>query len=264
MDCAYSIEKEHHISVKRGEVGRYVILTGDPGRCETIAAFLEQPDQIAVNREYVTYTGTLDGVSVSVCSTGIGGPSASIALEELIHCGADTFIRVGTAGGMQQDVCSGDLIIATAAIRDEGTSKEYVPVEFPAVADFDVVEALRDSASGKGYKAHLGVVHCKDSFYGQHSPDSMSVADELNQKWNAWMACGTLASEMESAALFTVASARHVRMGTVLLTVANQTRRAIGLDDKMICETECAIQTAVGAIRLLISKDNCFNSTYSY
>ena len=156
---------------------------------------------------------------------------------------------------MQQNVCSGDLVIATAAIRNEGTSKEYVPIEFPAVANFDVVESLRNSAIAEGYTAHLGIVHCKDSFYGQHSPDSMPMAEELRQKWDAWMACGTLASEMESAALFAVASARHVRMGTVLLTVANQTRRALGMSDSMTCETERAIKTAIGAMRLLIKKD---------
>lgn len=256
MSLIYAKEKEYHIGVGKGEVGRYVILPGDPGRCEKIAAYLDNPVKVAENREYTTYTGSLEGVPVSVVSTGIGGPSASIAMEELIHCGADTFIRVGTSGGMQPDICGGDLVIATGAIRYEGTTKEYAPVEYPAVADFGIVRALKESAEGLGYANHLGVVQCKDNFYGQHSPESMPVAEELNQRWKAWIACGALASEMESAALFIVGSVRRVRVGTVLLVIANQTRREQGLLDVQVHDTERAIRVAVGAMRELILRDN--------
>ena len=190
----YTKGKEYHIGVGTGDVGRYVILPGDPGRCEKIAKHFDNPVKIAQNREYTTYTGYLDGEKVSVVSTGIGGPSASIAVEELIHCGADTFIRVGTSGGMQKEVLGGDLVIATGAIRFEGTTKEYAPIEYPAVPDFDVTAALKEASEELGYRHHLGVVQCKDNFYGQHSPDSMPVADELNSKWKAWIACGALAS----------------------------------------------------------------------
>ena len=231
----YAKEKEYHIGVSAGEVGRYVILPGDPGRCEKIARHFDNPVKIAQNREYTTYTGYLDGEKVSVVSTGIGGPSASIAVEELVHCGADTFIRVGTSGGMQKEVLGGDLVIATGAIRFEGTTKEYAPIEYPAVPDFDV--------------------QCKDNFYGQHSPDSMPVADELNSKWKAWIACGALASEMESAALFIVGSVRRVRTGSVMLVIANQTRRELGLEDVQVYDTEAAVVTAVEAMRKLIRKD---------
>lgn len=255
MDCEYSSKKEHHIAVENGEVGRYVILTGDSGRCEKIASYFESPRKVAQNREYITYTGKLNGVSVSVCSTGIGGPSAAISMEELIHCGADTFIRVGTTGGMQENVCGGDLVIATAAIRNEGTSKEYVPIEFPAVANQQVLEALKESTDKNNYRTHVGIVHCKDSFYGQHSPETMPVAGELEQKWNAWFKCGTLASEMESAALFTVASTRGVRAATVLLVAGNQIRRSKGLTDNETYDTESAVKTAVDAIKILISKE---------
>lgn len=255
MDCSYKSEQEHHIAVRAGEVGRYVILTGDPGRCEGIAAYFEESRKIAVNREYVTYTGILGGVKVSVCSTGIGGPSAAIAMEELIHCGADTFIRVGTAGGMQQDVLGGELVVAQAAIRFEGTSKEYVPIEFPAVADHGVINALCAAAEELGVRYHVGIVHCKDSFYGQHSPTGMPISRELEGKWNAWMQCGTLASEMESAALFTVARTRGVRMGTVLLVAGNQTRRQLGLEDVETYDPEAAIRTAIIAIKRLIGKE---------
>lgn len=247
--------REYHIGVAPGEVGRYVILPGDPGRCEKIASHLEDPRKVAQNREYTTYTGKLDGEPVSVMSTGIGGPSAAIGMEELIHCGADTFIRVGTSGGMQKEILGGDVVIATGAIRAEGTSKEYAPIEYPAVADFKVTAALRESAGKLGFRTHMGVVQCKDNFYGQHSPDTMPVAYELNSKWDAWMKCGALASEMESAALFIVAGVRRVRCGSVLLVVANQTRRALGLPDEQVHDTEAAIKVAVGAIRRLILED---------
>lgn len=254
MALVYSKDKEFHIHVKTGEVGKYVILPGDPGRCEKIARYLENPVKVAENREYVTYTGELDGVKVSVTSTGIGGPSAAIAMEELIHCGADTFIRVGTSGGMQPEVKGGDVVIATGAVRFEGTTREYAPPEYPAVADFEVADALRRAAKNVGVTAHMGVVQCKDNFYGQHDPGSMPVAYELKNKWQAWIDCGVLASEMESAALFIVGQVRRVKVGTVLLVLANQTRRGMGLEDPEVYDTEKAVETAVEAVRVLIRK----------
>ena len=182
-------DRQYHIQVAGGEVGRYVILPGDPKRCAKIAEHFEDPKLIADSREYVTYTGYLEGEKVSVTSTGIGGPSASIAMEELARVGADTFIRVGTSGGMALDVKSGDVVIASGAIRMEGTSKEYAPIEYPAVADYQVVMALKEAADAAGQRCHLGVVQCKDSFYGQHDPDTMPVADALNSKWKAWVRC---------------------------------------------------------------------------
>lgn len=257
MELAYKHDNgEYHIHLKKGDVGRYVILPGDPGRCKKIAEYFDNAKFIAQNREYVTYTGTLEGVPVSVVSTGIGGASASIAMEELVHIGADTFIRVGTSGGIRKDVMGGDLCIATGAIRFEGTSKEYAPEEWPAVPDFDVTLALKQSAESLGLKHHMGVVQCKDSFYGQHSPESMPVDPMLEYKWNAWKRLGATCSEMESAALFTVAAARGVRCGSVMLTVANQTRRELGLNDPQEYDTDNAIKTAVGAIRILIKNDS--------
>ncbi len=255
VDYSEGTGKLYHIQVAPGEVGKYVILPGDPKRCSKIAEYLEDPVLIADNREFVTYTGTLDGVKVSVTSTGIGGPSAAIAMEELTRCGADTFLRVGTCGGMQLDVCGGDLVIATGAVRAEGTSKEYAPIEYPAVSDFDVTYALRDAARRLGYTAHLGVVQCKDSFYGQHEPENKPVGYELLDKWDAWVRCGCLASEMESAALFITASCLKVRCGTVLLTVANQERAKRDLPNAQVHDTSCAIRTAVEAIRSLIRED---------
>ena len=251
--------KQYHIQVDENDIGKYVILPGDPKRCKKIAKYFDNPVQVADSREFVTYTGTLDGVKVSVTSTGIGGASASIAMEELVKCGAHTFIRVGTCGGMQPQVKSGDIVIATGAVRMEGTSKEYAPIEYPAVPDFDVTCALKASAQellanrAEGY--HTGVVQCKDAFYGQHDPQSLPAGYELIAKWEAWKQLGCLVSEMESAALFIVAAARHVRCGSCFLVVANQERERLGLENPVVHDTDMAVQVGIGALRRLIAED---------
>ncbi len=246
---------QYHIGLKEGDVGEYVILPGDPKRCEKIAKYFDDAKLVADRREFTTYTGYLNGVKVSVTSTGIGGPSASIAMEELVKVGAKYFIRVGTCGGMDLDVKSGDLVIATGAIRMEGTSKEYAPIEFPAVANYDIVTALINSAKKLDLPYHVGVVECKDSFYGQHSPELMPVNYELQNKWNAWLKLGCLASEMESAALFIVASYLKVKVGSIFLVVANQEREKQGLENPVAHDTELAIKTAVEAIKNLIAEN---------
>lgn len=248
-------QKQYHIDVAPGEVGRYVIMPGDPKRCEKIAKYLENPELIADCREYVTYTGYLDGEKVSVTSTGIGGPSAAIALEELVKCGADTFIRVGTCGGMDINVKGGDIVIATGAIRAEGTTKEYVPIEFPAVSNLDVINALVKAAKKLNQNYHAGVVQSKDSFYGQHSPEIKPIGYDLLNKWDAWIKCGCLASEMEGAALMIVGSYLKVRVGAAFLTLANQEREKAGYDNPQVHDTEGAIKVVVEAVRNLIKED---------
>ena len=244
---------QYHIHCKAGDVGRYCILPGDPGRCEKIAQYLDDARFISANREYTVYTGSLLGESVSVCSTGIGGPSSAIALKELSAIGVDTFIRIGTCGGMQKDVKPGDCIIATGAVRQEGTSREYAPIEYPAVPDFDVLCALVKAADMLGYTRHTGVVQSKDSFYGQHSPERMPVAAELLQKWEAWKRLGVLASEMEASTQFTVANALGVRCGAVFHVIWNQEREKMGIADTSDYNTDKAIQVAVLAIKNLIT-----------
>ncbi|STO31999.1 Uridine phosphorylase [Fusobacterium necrogenes] len=246
---------QYHIGLRKGDVGKYVILPGDPKRCEKIARHFDDAKLIADSREYVTYTGYLDGVKVSVTSTGIGGPSASIALEELVRVGADTFLRVGTCGGMQTDIMGGDLVIATGAIRMEGTSKEYAPIEFPAVANLEITNALIQAAKDLNKKYHVGIVQCKDAFYGQHEPETKPVDYELVNKWNAWVRLGCKASEMESAALFVVGDYLKVRVGSSFLVVANQEREKLGLENPVVHDTEAAIEVTVQAIRNLIKQD---------
>ena len=246
--------KQYHIGVSAGEVGKYCILPGDPARCEKIAAFLDNPYHVGMNREYNIWNGYLCGELVTVCSTGIGGPSTAIAVEELCACGADTFIRVGTCGGISLDVCSGDVVIANGAVRQDGTSAEYAPAIFPAVSDPSVLFALAQGAKKLGYKNHIGVVQSKDSFYGQHSPSRMPTATELCEKWEAWKRLGVLASEMEASTLFVVAASLGVRAGAVFLSVWNQERFLAGLDGESdeAHDTEKAIKTAVEAIKNLV------------
>ncbi len=249
-----------HLKIKTGDVGRYVILPGDPGRVPLIAKELDNAVQVAQNREYNIYTGYLDGVKVSVCSTGIGGPSAAIAVEELIMSGADTFIRVGTSGGINLKVCGGDLLVASASVRSEGTSHEYIPEGYPAVADFDVTRALKDagdelSTDEDGNRCHVGVVHCKDNFYGEIDPAGTAVGAKLSAAWEGYAKCGCLTSEMESAAIYAVALLRGVRAGAVLTALWNVERTNAGIPDKHCTSSERAIKCAVGAIRRLIKQD---------
>ena len=246
---------QYHLQIRPGDVGRYVILPGDPKRCEKIAKHFEDAKLVADNREFVTYTGYLEGEKISVTSTGIGGPSASIAMEELVQCGADTFVRVGTCGGIDLDVKGGDIVIATGAVRMEGTSREYAPIEYPAVADLDVTNALVAAAKEKNFTHYTGVVQSKDAFYGQHEPEKMPVGYELINKWEAWKMMGCLASEMESAAMFICASKLRARAGSCFLVVANQEREKLGLANPVVHDTDMAIQVAVEAIRKLIKAD---------
>ena len=247
---------QFHIHLSREDhLGRYCIVPGDPGRCAAIAALFDNPVHLGMNREFNAWAGELLGERVSVVSTGIGGPSASIAMEELAQIGVDTFLRVGTCGGIRLDVQSGDIVVATGAVRMEGTSREYAPLEYPAVSDYWVTTALVEAAKALGREPKIGVVQCKDSFYGQHSPQRMPVAWELQNRWEAWKRLGVLASEMESAALFTVAATLGVRCGSCFHVIWNQERQKAGLDQKEDEDTSAAIRVGVEALKRLILQD---------
>lgn len=247
-------DRQHHLDLAAGEVGRYALLPGDPARVPVIASLLDDAREVASRREFVTWVGTLEGATVAVTSTGIGCPSAAIAVEELAAVGVDTVIRVGTAGGMQADVLPGDLVVASAAIRDEGTSRQYLPAEFPAVADLVVTTALRDALAEAGIRHHVGVVHSKDSFYGQREPERMPVADELAARWSAWKAGGALCSEMEAAAIFVVAATRGLRAGGLMLVAGNQelSDAEPARDEEHVAALASA---AVAGLRNLIARD---------
>jgi uridine phosphorylase len=244
--------KQYHIACGPGDVGRYVFVPGDPGRVPMIARYFDDARHIATNREYVTYTGTLDGVPVSATSTGIGSPSAAIAMEELAAIGSDTFLRVGKSGGLQEHLPVGSLVIATGAVRDEGTSRAYVPIEFPAVADLQLVNALVAAAEESGIPYHYGIVESKDAFYAEIRPESLPNGAAVTQHWTALRAAGVLASEMEAAALFTIASSKRLRAGCLLQVADNQyAGHHLGREVSM----EETIAVGIEAIRRLIRED---------
>ena len=249
------MDTQFHIRCTSGDVGRYCILPGDPGRVPAIAALFDDAKQVACNREYNVWTGYLLGEKVTACSTGIGGPSAAIAIEELHKCGADTFLRTGTCGGIALEVQAGDIVVATGAIRYEHTSLEYAPIEFPAVPDLEITNCLVQAARNLGLSCHTGVVQCKDSFYGQHDPDASPVSYELKAKWEAWKRLGVKASEMESAALFVAASALGCRCGSCFHVVWNQERDAAGLGQRRSEDTSSSVRVSVEALKLLIEAD---------
>jgi uridine phosphorylase len=255
------MEKQYHIGFDDSHGAQYAILPGDPGRVEKIASYLDNPRFFCQNREYTTWLGEISSSkentakTVMVISTGMGGPSTAIAVEELYLTGIRNFIRVGTCGGIALPVTGGDIVIATGAIRMEGTTREYVPVEFPAVANLDITNALVEAAKKLNQKWHAGIVQCKDSFYGQHSPDRMPAGFELINKWESWKKAGCLASEMESAALYIVSQILGAHAGCVLNVVWNQERAKAGLSDPHCHDTESAIKTAVEAVRILISRN---------
>lgn len=249
-------EKLFHLGFDPSRIqAEFAILPGDPGRVEAIARRLEDPCFLAENREFTIWSATTGGRRVLICSTGIGGPSAAIAMEELFIAGVRTFIRVGTCGAMQLDMMGGDLVVATAAVRHEGTSLHYAPVEYPAAADFQVTSALVKAARASGKRVHVGVVHAKDSFYGQHDPGRMPVAKELQEKWEAFRRLGVLASEMESAAMFTAAAALGARAGCILHVIWNQERAAAGLDNPRVEDVSAAVDAAARAVTLLAEEE---------
>lgn len=240
---------QRHLGIAAHQVGKYVLLPGDPGRCAAIAAHFDDAALVHVQREFETWTGRLAGEPVSVVSTGVGSPSAAIAIEELIKLGAHTFIRVGTSGAIQPDTRQGELAIVSGAIRDEGTTPNYLPIEFPAIADGSIVAALRDAAQEQGAAYRIGVSHSKDSFYGEVEPDRMPLAPLLRTRWDSWKSGGAICSEMEASALFIIAAIHRVRAGGVM-----QMNVGGAKGDQTVLLT-----TAVRALELLIERDQTCN-----
>ncbi|MHA2023874.1 MAG: nucleoside phosphorylase [Candidatus Thorarchaeota archaeon] len=240
-------EKEYHIGIAPGEIPELVLLPGDPDRSKKIAErFFDNPEEIAKKREYWSFKGTWNDVPVAVCSTGIGCPSAAIALEELVKVGSKTFIRVGTSGAISNKVVSGDIVIFSGSVRDEGTSRQYVPIEFPAVAHPDTVIALTKAAEKRGAKYHVGIGHSKDAFYSEH-PDYVADPDSMRKKWTAMKDANVLATEMEAAALFVIGHLRGVKVGAACVVIGenvDQEAKIVGkppLDDLVTVSLDALI-----------------------
>jgi uridine phosphorylase len=247
--------RQYHIELAPGDVGRYVFLPGDPGRCEMIAAYFDEPTLVARHREYETWSGYLEGQKVAVTSTGIGGPSAAIAMEELVAIGADTFVRVGTSGSMQEHIKPGDIAVISGAIRDEGTGLHYLPIEFPAVADIDITNALAFASREMGKNTHVGISQSKDSFYGQHDPSRMPVAARLHERWSAWIGGGALCSEMEAATLYIVASVLRVRAGGLMMVMGHPDQSPMSPSEWEASKVEHLLPVAIEGMREIIRRD---------
>ena len=247
-------EKLHHLQCTPDDLGKYVLLPGDPDRVPIIADYFDDAHFVNRCREFCIYTGHLSGELVSVVSTGIGCPSAAIAMEELVRAGAHTFLRIGTCGCMNPVPRPGDCIIATGAIRRDGTSMQYLPIEFPAIANYEVVSALTASAKERGQRFHLGIVETKDSYYGQHDPDTSPMSHELHVKWDAFVRGGAIGSEMESAILFILGSIYNVRVGSILHVARNRVYEDMTHTESVTdFDTRETIATAIRAFRSLIS-----------
>jgi len=218
-------ERQYHLEVAPGDVAETVLLPGDPDRVDVVTDRWDDAETVATHREYRTATGTYEDAPLSVTSTGIGSPSAAIAVEELARVGAETFLRVGSCGAIHPEISVGDLVITTGAVRGEGTSEEYVRPEYPAVADHAVVSALVAAAERLGYDYHCGITLSTDSFYagqarpgfeGFEAPGSDSLLDDLR-------AANVKNIEMEASAVLTLANLYGLRAGAVCTAFANRT-----------------------------------------
>jgi uridine phosphorylase len=246
-------QRKYHVGLATGEVGGYVLMPGDPFRTALIARYLEGAEEKAFSREYRTFTGTVAGVPVSTCSSGIGGPSAAIAVEELSELGAHTFLRVGTCGAAQPGMRLGELVIATGSVRSEGTPNGYVPLEFPAIASIDIVAACREAARAAGASAHLGIIRSVDALYSDLIPSSMPRREDLEHELEVWARAGVVANDMESATILVVSSVRKLRAGVILLVVDELGAGEIHHLDPS--HMDRMLRVAVDAIRRLIEQD---------
>ena len=230
------LEQVKHLPIRFGEVARYVIVPGDPNRIPIISKYLDNVEFQGQEREFNASRGTYKDVEVSVVSTGVGCPSTAIAVEELVHIGAEVFIRIGTSGAVDGSAKKGDMFIATGAVRDDGTSKQYMPIEFPAIASHDVVINLINASKSLNIETKVGICQSKDSFFGEVEPERMPVSPYLDYKWNAWQKGGVGASEMEAATLFTLSQIRRVKAGAIL-AIETSDEETIGKMTSIVLES---------------------------
>ncbi len=248
-------KKMMHIGLEPGEVGRYVFLPGSPERTEKIAAYFDNPKEIAYNREFRTFVGELDGVKVAVTSTGIGGPSAAIAVEELHQCGADTMLRVGTCASTSEKVSLGDVVIPNGAVRMEGVRTHYLPIEYPAVPDFQVVKAVEQAAQKLEFPYNVGVTITKASFYTQTTPETKPVGPELLYKWQAYEKGGATSTSMECSVLFCVGASLGIRTSSVMISATNFGEYSNDAEDYPSGWEERGIEVGIEAMKIMIRKD---------
>jgi len=244
---------QYHIRCKPGDVAPYVLLPGDPDRVPRIAKYWDEAREVSRHRCYVTFTGLYKGAPISATSTGIGCPSTAIALEELLRIGANTFIRVGTTGSINANIKVGDLIISSGAVRLEGTSRQYVAIEYPAVASYEVLLALIEASESLGVRYHVGLTASTDSFYvGQARPGFKNYLPSWTENLiSDLQACGVLNFEMEASTIFTLSSIYGVRAGSICAVLANRVTDEFSED----AGVEDCIRVANEAVKILYDWD---------
>lgn len=245
------MDKVLHLKATANDIGAYVFLCGDPGRVAAISKYFDEPREVSTARGYVIHAGKLAGERVSVVSGGIGGPSTAIAVEELIALGAKTLLRVGTCGSLQGSVKIGDTVISTAAVRDEGTSRQYIAPEYPAVASWEVVQSLVHACRAARAKVHIGVTHCKDAFYSE-LPEYTADPEGTERRWNGWTRANVLCTEMEASTIYVIASMRKCRAGAILHVVGST------IESNLITKApdiEPVLKIAIAAMNQLITND---------
>lgn len=246
----------YHIKVHRNnDLPRYLVTCGDPGRAHRIATeFLTNAKELSKNREYWSFTGNYEGIDIIVSSMGIGSPSTAIGLEEFGMAGVDTFIRVGTSGSLSQTIKHGSIVNATGSVRDEGTSRQYIPLEYPAIATTDVVLALRRAAKLLNITDYYeGIVHSKDAFYSEY-PDFTAQPGYNKSRWDSWQKGNVLATEMECSVLFVLSQIRKWRAGSILAVIGSTWEESPISSDHSSGQKE-AILTALEAIKILAEED---------
>ena len=247
-----------HLGLTKADLcgAELAIVPGDPQRVEKIARLMNEPRHLASHREFTSWLAMLDDKPVVICSTGIGGPSTSIAVEELAQLGIRTFLRIGTTGAIQPHIQVGDVLVTTAAVRLDGASLHFAPMEFPAVADFTCTTALVAAAQAAQATLHIGVTASSDTFYpGQERYDTYSgrVVRRFQNSMAEWQAMGVMNYEMESATLLTMCASHGLKAGMVAGVIVNRTQQEIP-DQEMMKSTESkAVEIVVDAARRLLS-----------
>ena len=250
------IKKMMHVGTSKGQISKYVFLPSSPERAEKIASYLDNSEEIAYNREYHSFKGYLDGVEVTVCSTGMGGPSLTIAIEELAECGAETMIRVGTCNSTSEKLDRNEVLIPNGAVRMETVSNHFSPVEYPAVPDSDVLDALAEAAEKVGVENKVGIVITRANFHTMFQKDKRPWGSEIRARWNAYEAGGALGSDVTTSPLLVAASNLGLRAGSVLGCSSAYGCYSDDYDEwDPLCE-ENAIKVAIEAMRIIIAEDN--------
>lgn len=253
-----SENKVFHLGITKNELNgaTLAIIPGDPGRVEKIATLMDEPEFLASHREYTLFRAKLNGKTVVVCSTGIGGPSTSIAVEELAQLGVRTFLRVGTTGAIQENIDVGDMIVTTGSVRLDGASQHFAPLEFPAVADFEIASAMKKAADKEGLKVHMGITASSDTFYpGQERYDTFSgrVVQRFRGSAEEWKSMGVLNYEMESATLFTMCASQGLKAGCFAGVIVNRTQKEIPSEETLKSTEAASVKVVIETAKILLA-----------